>query len=347
MARILTIGDPHFKKRGASRYDKMSDEIILQAKRENPDAIVILGDTLHTHENAHQLPYNMACKMIKELSKISPTILLIGNHDYSRNTEYLSENHFFNPLKEWDNVIVVDKPVDVKIGRYIFAFCPYVYPGLFMKALFTYFDNTTLTGCKAVFGHQEIRDVQMGPIKSKIGDIWEDTLPLLITGHIHEFNMLKNNVVYVGTPIQHNFGDGTDKGIYLFEFTDDNYSMKKLEINVPLKRIYRLSVDKLRELSIPENIEAKIIVTDTPERYHMAEKEGLISHFRNYGCVVIHEDTTLSQQMYSISISKPFLHILYDKIKHDDCLIDVYTDIFGSKKSDTIKNKRIVILRKK
>ena len=351
MARVLTIGDPHFKQRGIYRYIKMSEEIVARAKELKPDAVVVLGDTLHTHESTHQTPYDMACKMIMKLSEICPTIVLIGNHDYQSNQEYLSDKHFFNPLKQWNNVTIVDTAVEIQIGKYIFGACPYVYPGLFKKALFTHFTTDSLLKCRAVFGHQEMKDVQLGPIKSEIGDVWEDEMPLLITGHIHEFCILKTNIIYTGTPIQHNFGDGTDKGIYLFEFEDNNYQMKKIKLDVPMKRIFRVTLSELRELEIPDNTEAKIIVTVTPEQYSMAEKEGLIQYFRDNGATVIHEDTTLKQFAPEMCGSKPFLDILYDKIKHDKCLTDVYTNIFSCSvkpdvKPDVKPARKIVIKRK-
>lgn len=328
MATVLTIGDPHFKSRGISRYQSMSDEIIKHATYVRPDAIVILGDTLHTHESANQKPFNMACNMIRELSRISLTIVLIGNHDYKNNTAYLSDEHFFNPLKHWDNVIIVDKAMDIQIGKYTFAACPYVYPGRFMEALSTHFTEDTLRQCRAVFGHQEIRNVQMGSIKSEIGDIWEDDLPLLITGHIHEYCDLKHNVIYTGTPIQHCYGDGTDKGIYVFTFSDTNFEMQQIVLDVPMKRIYKVTIDEFEALELDANVEAKIIVQCTPEEYRSAEKSGLIQWFRDQGATVIHEDTTKRTSIPSVSPSKPFLEIVYDQIKQDKQLVDVYADIF-------------------
>ncbi len=348
MATILTIGDPHFKQRGSLRYAKMSEDIIVHANNIKPNAIVILGDTLHTHEIAHVTPFNMAYHMINQLRKIAFTIVIVGNHDYRNNNCYLSGDHFFNPLKEWDNVVVIDKVIELTIGKYKFGFCPYVYPGLFMKALSTKFTDKTLNECKAIFAHQEIQGVQMGAIKSEHGDVWGENLPLLISGHIHEFQLLQSNMIYAGTPIQHNFGDGTDKGIYVYTFTDDNYTMKKLQLKVPLKKIFRVTIEELRELSVPENIEAKIIVMATPEQYRAVEKEGIIQYFRDNGVTVIHEDTTIKQLVPEINSNKPFLEILYDKIKHDDCLIGAYKEIFGSKSiGSSTAPRRLVIIKKK
>ena len=45
---------------------------------------------------------------VKNMSKIAPTIVIVGNHDLINNQQFLTENHWMNAMKQWDNVTVCD-----------------------------------------------------------------------------------------------------------------------------------------------------------------------------------------------------------------------------------------------
>lgn len=328
--RILLIGDPHFKERGITRYIQMSQEIISHATRIKPDLIVILGDTLHKHESAHVEAFRMACQMILDLSRIAFTALLIGNHDYCNNQQYLSDKHFFNLFKEIPNILVVDEPIRREILSFSFIFCPYVYPGRFHEALAMRFTVEEIKKQDLIFGHQEILGVQMGSIKSEIGDPWPNDYPLLISGHIHEYNELQDNMIYVGTPIQHNFGDSPNKGIYLLTLDEENYEFERLPLNVILKKVIRTTAEKIGTVKIPKGAEVKIIIRCTIAEYNKLEKEGILESLKNKGAIVVHEEAIMNNIVIEDEIQESFLESLKKKISHDNDLLDRYNAIFFS-----------------
>jgi hypothetical protein len=89
-------------------------------------------------------------------------------------------------------------------------------------------ENKGPEGVAAIFAHQEFYGVKMGAIESKIGDKWDEKNPVVISGHIHQWQRLQSNIFYTGTPRQIGFGDKTKKSISEFIFTlDDN----KTELN--------------------------------------------------------------------------------------------------------------------
>ena len=49
----LVIGDPHFKESNVKEMEQMTTKIIAIAKEKKPTFVVVLGDTLDTHEMAH------------------------------------------------------------------------------------------------------------------------------------------------------------------------------------------------------------------------------------------------------------------------------------------------------
>lgn len=327
--RILLIGDPHFKEKGIKRYKQMSEDICKYAYEKKPHLIVILGDTLHKHESAHEAAFNMAYDMIIELSRAHEVVLLIGNHDYCNNQQFLTDKHFFNPLKKIANITVVDKPTHIEKLGFSFGFCPYVYPGRFHEALSTYFTAEKLREQDIIFAHQEILGVQMGSIKSEIGDPWPSDYPFLICGHIHEYNELQDNVIYVGTPIQHNFGDGSNKGIYLLHLDEESYEFERLQLNVPLKKVIRTTADKVKNLKVPENAEVKVVISCTISEYSKLERLGIIEDLENRNVVVVHEDSSIQTFSVEEDVSETFLESLKKKISHDEDLLSRYNTIFS------------------
>ena len=81
MTTILCIGDPHFKVDNITEVDLFIERIVKLAQEQAPDFIVCLGDLLDTHERIHTTALNRAYNFINQLRNISPTYVLVGNHD--------------------------------------------------------------------------------------------------------------------------------------------------------------------------------------------------------------------------------------------------------------------------
>jgi 3',5'-cyclic AMP phosphodiesterase CpdA len=85
-ARILTIGDVHFKTSNIPLVNIFIEKVkeLLENYKENnilPDKIVVLGDVLDTHEKLNTFPFNKACQFFDLLRGYSPLYVLVGNHD--------------------------------------------------------------------------------------------------------------------------------------------------------------------------------------------------------------------------------------------------------------------------
>lgn len=262
--KVLTIGDPHFKVDNILESEEMTRNLIKLAKTIQPKFIVVLGDTLHKHEVLNTFPLMKAEHMILLLSEIAPTFVLIGNHDRPNNSTYMTNEHPFNALKLWKNTYIVDeKVVDANIAGLRFLFVPYVFPGRFEETLFH-----TEKGVKepykntaAIFCHQEFFGAKMGAIKSQVGDKWPTTNPLVISGHIHDYDKLQPNLIYVGTPMQHAFNETCEKAISVFTFFQGNTDEKKWE---------ELKWEELKweESRVDLGLIKKVIIYLTPEKVH-------------------------------------------------------------------------------
>jgi len=255
MYRILLIGDPHFKISNSLETSQFHKSTIDYVDSNNDlDFIVVLGDILHCHEKIHTQPFCRAVNFLQMLANRKKTYVLIGNHDRINNNVFLTKEHPFTGMKEYKNLIIVDQVVVDEQ----FIFVPYVSNGRFKEALETKLTEEEYSKHRAIFAHQEFRGCKMGAIVSEDGDIWEESLPPVFSGHIHDLQKLQNNIFYPGTPFQHGFGDSTDKGIYLLNLNEDNWDTEKIFLDIVPKKLYSMKLEDFDKFKPPEKTLLKI-----------------------------------------------------------------------------------------
>lgn len=253
---FLTIGDPHFKTSNVRENTEMVKQICELVERRQPDFVVCLGDVLHDHQDVHLKPHCMAIDFIEKIAEMAPIYVLIGNHDRPDNNDFLSEIHAFNGLKHRSNIEIVDTTQQYNIKGRQYTMVPYVQPGRLQEALSR---TPDWKSSSAIFAHQEFKGAKMGAKFSEIGDLWDRTWPLMITGHIHEYQKLQLNLIYTGTPIQHGYGDTLDKTISIFEALGEVGSVDGLwhEIRVDLglikRKTVRMKFSELTDAWLPED----------------------------------------------------------------------------------------------
>lgn len=248
--RILCVGDVHIKTANFENVDILLKTILDTVARERVDTVCLLGDVLHYHERVNVLELNKACTMVDTLSKTVRVVVLVGNHDLINNSQFLTSNHWMNPLKVWKNVVIVDTPLIVDDCLFV----PYVAPSRFVEALNTL--KTDWTRCKYIFAHQEFKGAQMGAIVSTTGDEWDSAYPLVISGHVHTRQKPQDNIWYIGASLPTAFSD-TSKPILVSIDTDAEGEDKVAEHPVPLvvkKTVYKHLEDDDVSLDLPEEL---------------------------------------------------------------------------------------------
>jgi DNA repair exonuclease SbcCD nuclease subunit len=233
------------------------------AINKKPDLIICAGDLLHTHERLHTLPLNKAYELVDKMRKISKTYVLVGNHDYIQNQQFLTDNHWMNGMKEWHNTVIVDRVTTEVINGVLFTFVPYVPPGRFQEALATLDEKEALwRDSDCIFAHQEFFGCKMGAIVSVEGDKWPLDYPEVISGHIHSKQKPQNNVYYSGSAMQHAFGESSKNIIAYLTFEPDQkgYRLDEINLNLPRKKIVYMDVENLDDYELPDT-EDKIKIT--------------------------------------------------------------------------------------
>lgn len=368
--RCLVIGDPHFTPTNTADVDLFLAKLGPAVRRLQPDFIVCLGDLLDRHEQIHLDPLLRATQFIELLATYAPTFLLVGNHDRRNNTDFLTHDHPFTALRHCPQVYIVDQALKTEVisrkddkVRGNFLFIPYVEPGRFEEAL----DTLELpeladeggwrsSSIDAIFAHQEFYGVQLGARKSTLGDKWEANYPLVISGHIHDYQRLQSNIIYVGTPFQHAYSEAPNKAIMLFNFNvqageeaeplEEVLTLEGLEPTsrvrakavriqsfVSIKRTVHLSASEVSKYQAREGEKVKLVVTGTAEELKALNKTKIGAKLAQSGIKVSlkpqidsrNDDATHD----SAKASSNFLELYREAVGQEPELLGVFDELFG------------------
>jgi DNA repair exonuclease SbcCD nuclease subunit len=344
---ILTIGDPHFKVNNIVETEKMVDAIVNVALEKKPDLIVVLGDVLDRHETIHVSPLNRSIMFLERLSRISPTYVLIGNHDLKNNRQFLSTEHPFKALEYWYDtkdftkisvdarvITIVDTPKSVVIRGQLFVFVPYVPPGRFMEAL----EELDWKEASCIFAHQEFKGSKLGSNVSEEGDGWLLTNPYIVSGHIHDYHEPQPNIIYTGTPIQHAFGDHQDKTISYFTFISATERIhQRIDLMLLKKHVVHLQCEDVNTYIPRENCELKIVITGTSGDNKAIKKHPNVIFWQKQGIKVCYKDIPITKDFNYEKIDKhiKFSDELYNNVKTNQRLETLYTKLFGKTTQET------------
>ena len=243
--KVLFIGDPHVQCDNITEVNELMNIIddVLDERGDEIDCICVGGDLLHDHERLHAQPLNKCYEFVQRLSAKKKTFLLVGNHDFYNNRQFLSTKHWMNVFKPWAGVTVVDHPMMYTVNKTPVAFFPYVPAGMFSKAaqIFEKEQKLSLSDTGCVFAHQEFRGCIMGAFRSVDGDVIDPDIPLIVSGHIHNRQRI-GNVFYPGVPMQHNYtDDGMESNEVICLVDPFHSSVENIEVKLPRKITLRTS----------------------------------------------------------------------------------------------------------
>lgn len=317
--RILVIGDPHFKVNNIPEVKALTREIYSYLDTaEAVDYIVCLGDILDRHEQIHVTPLTEANDFLKRLSHYAPTYLLIGNHDRPNNSNYLTNVHPFTAFGS-DRITIVDHVVGIADKGLLFV--PYVPPGRWYDALntapFPYLD------AKIIFAHQEFRGCKMGTVISEVGDVWPEDYPYIISGHIHEYQQLQSNILYIGTPFQQNFGESPDKAIALIT-VGDTISCERIFLNIPKRKLINISYSELSNLNLEELLQeseprlVRVSISISAAEAKTINNHPVIKQLQKKGVKVHYKPILETKQAIEFNSGSGFMDQLREKLTESE-----------------------------
>lgn len=329
MTDVLFVGDLHVKRSNASQIAILADRITTDVEASDIRFVVLAGDLLDTHERVDVQSMNAAYDFIRAVRTIGRVFVLVGNHDYINNQQYLTDAHWMNGMKEWTDVVIVDRPIEYD-G---FFFVPYVYPGRFVEALDGAFGDRWKSEAECVFAHQEFRGCKMGAFVSVDGDEWDASYPLVVSGHVHERQRPAANVFYPGSGLVHSFGH-SDQGYSILRFTSDNgddpIEETRVSLDVQRKRVVRMRVgDAVRSKDMTAS--TRFDVVGTTVELAAFDRSIQRAEMERAGCKVvtktIENRTTESDDVSYRVGAETFRAIMASMIGDDEALRRDYDEI--------------------
>lgn len=323
----VAIGDTHFRVDNIPMIDLFISKINENLRDIKPDLIILLGDILHDHERLHTRALNKAYELINILRKTAPLYILVGNHDMCNNQQFLTDQHWMNGLKEWENVTIVDKVCQLIMLDNNFLFCPYVYPGRFIEALETL--NSEWKEADLIFAHQEFKGCRMGSIVSEEGDSWDCQNPIVVSGHIHSKQSPQDNILYPGSSMQVAFGE-SETNIILLIHIDEEIEFEEVDLEMPRKRIIYITSEEFDSFTLPKNDDdIKLTIKGNYEDFKALKKTKKYRQFCADGIKIVYRHSKINKINKVQNDVGDFFKILHSLIKSENNthLSDAYEKI--------------------
>lgn len=236
--KLTIVGDPHLKPDNLDKVEKLFDIV-----EELGHSVIWLGDLLDTKEIVRSKCLNLLYRNFKK-SRLQH-IVLVGNHDYH---SLNCEDHSLQVLNELSNVQVIDRPLYSLYSTFFpeIYFIPFYSDLAKFRRVIAESPSTRL-----LIMHQGVNgfDYGNGYIADKEINVEElKSFELVISGHFHK-HQKKNNLVYLGTPFSHSFGESDqekfigvlDTKTLELDLTPTPFSKHRtLHLNVPVQDMSKI-----------------------------------------------------------------------------------------------------------
>jgi DNA repair exonuclease SbcCD nuclease subunit len=282
--KAIVLGDLHF---GIKSFDleffKNQKNFIIQLiqymKENNINTIFQLGDFFDNRKIIDINFLNEVIKLLKEMKSEIPDLkmyVLLGNHDiYFRDTLDVSLIKIL--ANQFDFITIIDTPTKIENLKASIKMFPWLVKNNLKKEDID---------ADIIMGHFEIKNFDMVRGHKCEKGLDENIFngKLVLSGHFHLTGQ-RNNIKYVGTPYQLNWGDFGDKrGFYVLdtntqelEFIENRVSNEFIKLIYKAKRVLiKIYPDESFDIPeeefldfIKENVELlkhsflKVIVMDT------------------------------------------------------------------------------------
>lgn len=236
------------------------------------------------------------------------------------NQQFLTSNHPFNSFKTMENVTVCDKVILKYIFGHKFVFCPYVPPERFEEALDTLeTKGKTWDDATCIFAHQEFYGCRFNPIKTSIdGDIWPENYPMVISGHIHDEQLLQPNIYYTGSSMQHAFGEASNKTVAFVTFADKIH-IQQIDPEMRKRKIVYKKVQDVDRFVPENNVYTKLVIKGSPGDLKTYRKSKGYKRLQSLGLAISFvPDVVTSTATNPPENKQDVLDILQELIKNDN-----------------------------
>jgi DNA repair exonuclease SbcCD ATPase subunit len=322
---IAHLSDIHI--RYGSRHEEYKvvfQRTIDDLKILKPRRIAITGDVFHIKITLSPKAIQLAGWFLKELSKIAPVDIILGNHDL--NLQSLEQGNSIEPIIDLiSDGYLVEKnskqmPEHKGNGNGVFFFLNsgfYQVDEEIVYGVYSCLDNEILTLSKKEKNKKYIA-LYHGPVYGCRGDngyeLKGDNLmnlssfnnfDIVMLGDIHEQqsfstkNSTTENVAYPGSLIQQGYGESLDKGYIFWDLENNSFKRKIISNDYGFSKLYisrgELMEERVEDLKLsndPKKTKVEIVWECYEEEYSVEKERQIEKLIKNkYGCQSITVDS--------------------------------------------------------
>jgi UDP-2,3-diacylglucosamine pyrophosphatase LpxH len=243
--KAVIITDQHF---GCRKNSKLFHDYFLQfynnvffpaLERENITTVIDMGDTFDSRKGIDFSALSWAKKHYYDrLENMGVKVItVVGNHTaYYKNTNEVNAIDLL--LREYENVQVVSRPTELKVGDLKVLFVPWINQENEQETV----EMIQSTNSTCVMGHLELKGFNANKFcvmehghESKLFKKFD----LVLSGHYHTRSQ-KDNVRYLGNPYEMYWTDVDDeRGFHFFE----TETLELTVVNNPYKMFHKVFYD--------------------------------------------------------------------------------------------------------
>lgn len=298
---VLFVGDPHFGSENSRETDQLQEKVQSMISGMDIDAVVVLGDIMNSNSRSNssiESPENArASEFLLSIQQLTELVVVIGNHDMINWQSYQDRLHHFRLLDGLPRTHLVDTTKSFALGPLNVLGTPYVECGRFGDAL----AKRVISDYDLVVCHQEFLNSPYGHQRSTKGDLWPEANPLVVSGHIHNYEWLcaqpesdgTANILYTGTPMMHSFAERSGKSVSILKYNTETHTCEEVRVNLEIseKVKYNVAYEQLRGWSPPEGVQVpyrsiQVESSGTYEQKKVLQKTGVSKRFADLGVVL-------------------------------------------------------------
>jgi exonuclease SbcD len=280
----VTITDTHLKESNIEENWQIYKGAIDLAIQHNFSVVYHLGDIFDSRK-AQPLKilttFFDILQMFRE--KGIKLIAIPGNHE---KTSYNSIESFLIPFGSHPNLDLIQQHCPIRLDEeHTIHMVPFFSDDLYRLELEKARQIVQNSRKKhLLFTHVGFSGARMnsGIIVDGIKPSEVDFFDKVYVGHFHDKQTLTNKILYIGSSLQHNYGETPDKGLTLIF---DDFSIETIECGTKKYIKQEIDVESLKandikeiiELSQSTNNELRVILTGSEEKVKSFNKQLLIS----------------------------------------------------------------------
>lgn len=240
----------------------VEDQITQYAVDHNISTVFFLGDWYRATNPLQHVIKAAESSWKRRCDLGIKTIVLVGNHD--RDTKSATSKHAFTAAdifnQDLNGVMVIDEPCVQDIDNIPFLFIPSGHERASLDM-----DVSSINGLVVLFhgllaGSALVNGGHAGSgINPSLLSQFNASLVLGGDNHTHQRldNLLGCESMYLGAPLQHNWGDrGQERGFWHFELSNNGWTYNKVFATAP--RFLRFNVEAKSEMEALINISTKV-----------------------------------------------------------------------------------------